>query len=54
MSKQDVRRNLHSVLSGRSVVEFSDENIRNMLMYVIKFHGKNIAQMENQLRQQNG
>ena len=55
MNKKEVRNTLDVLLSGKhSVVELSDQRIRSVLMYLVKFHGKTIAQVENQTRRQNG
>jgi hypothetical protein len=55
MNKKEVRSTLDALLSGKhSVVELSDKRIRSVLMYLVKFHGKTIAQAENQTRRQNG
>lgn len=52
MNKQEIRSNLDRLLNQRlSTVELSDKKVRDNLL---KFHNKNIIQVENQIRQQNG
>jgi len=55
MNKQEIRSNLDRLLNQKlSTVELSDKKVRDILMYLLKFHNKNIIQVENQIRQQNG